>query len=138
MATARELTRGSASRDERELGLAVGLDVFSVVLFVAIGRREHEQGGAFVDVFETAAPFLIGLATAWLVFRAWRRPSKVRTGIMIWPVTVLVGMVVRNLVFDRGTATAFVIVTTLFLGGCFVGWRAVMRAITMRRRTRRV
>ena len=32
----------------------------------------------------------------------------------IWPVTILVGMIVRNLVFDRGTATSFVIVATLF------------------------
>lgn len=136
MATARELTRESSTRDERELGLAVGLDVFSVVLFVAIGRREHDQSGAFAAVLETAAPFLIGLAVAWMLTRAWRRPTKVITGIVIWPVTVLVGMLVRNLVLDRGTATAFVIVTTAFLGACFVGWRAVLRVITMRRRTR--
>jgi hypothetical protein len=33
------------------------------------------------------------------------------------------GMVLRNLVFDRGTAPAFVIVATAFLGATMLGWR---------------
>ena len=49
------------------------------------------------------------------------------TGLTIWPITVLVGMIVRNLVFDRGTATSFVIVATIFLGVTLVGWRALTR-----------
>ena len=53
---------------------------------------------------------------------------------MIWPVTILVGMVVRNLVFDRGTATSFVIVATLFVGAFVVGWRLVLRLVEQRRR----
>jgi hypothetical protein len=117
----------------RDLGLGVGLDVFSVVVFVAIGRRNHDESGAFTGVLETAAPFLIGLAIAWLIVRAWRRPTKVTTGVLIWPITVLVGMIVRNLVFDDGTATSFVIVATVFLGACLVGWRAALKAITARR-----
>jgi Protein of unknown function (DUF3054) len=119
----------------RDLGLAVGLDVFSVVVFVAIGRRNHDESGAFVAVIETAAPFLIGLAVAWLVVRAWRRPTKVITGVLLWPITVLFGMIVRNLVFDDGTAPSFVIVATLFLGACLVGWRTAFTAITRRRAT---
>jgi FtsH-binding integral membrane protein len=84
-------------------------------------------------VFETGAPFLIGLATAWLVTRAWRRPTNLRIALIVWPVTVLVGMIVRRSVFDRGTATAFVIVATLFLGAGLMGWRAGWR-LTERRR----
>jgi hypothetical protein len=49
-------------------------------------------------------------------------------------VTILVGMIVRNAVFDRGTAVSFVIVATVFLGACIVGWRAGFRAIARRRR----
>lgn len=110
-------------QSDRRLALAVGLDVFVVTLFVALGRRTHEQGSAFVDVLETGAPFLIGLAIAWAVVRAWRKPLAVLTAVAIWPVTVLVGMVARRLIFDRGTATAFVVVATLFLGAALVGWR---------------
>ncbi len=114
---------------DRRLATAIGLDVFVVVLFVAIGRRNHEESSAFVDVMKTGAPFLIGLGAAWLTTRAWRRPTALLTGIAVWPVTVLVGMVARRTLFDRGTATSFVVVATLFLGAFLVGWRIAARAI---------
>jgi hypothetical protein len=124
-----------ASRDRvrDRVPLAVGLDVFSVVLFVALGRRSHDESGAFTAVIETAAPFLIGLAAGWAVAQAWKRPTNILTGIVIWPVTILVGMIVRNLVFDRGTATSFVIVATLFVGALLVGWRIALRLLEQRR-----
>lgn len=120
---------------DRRLAAAVGLDVFSIVLFVAIGRRNHDEEPGLVGVLETAAPFLIGLAIAWLIMRAWRRPTSVVTGLGVWPVTILVGMIVRNTIFDEGTATSFVIVATLFVGACLIGWRSAWRAIERRHRT---
>jgi hypothetical protein len=119
---------------DRRLELAIGIDVFAVVLFVALGRRTHDEGSAFAGVMETAAPFLIGLGAGWLVARAWKRPASVFTGLVVWPTTVLVGMIMRNLVFDRGTATSFVIVATLFLGALLVGWRLVFSALARRAR----
>jgi hypothetical protein len=127
---ASDVAIGPATR--QRVWLALGLDVLAVLVFVAIGRRNHDEGNSIGDLFETAAPFLVGLGVGWVVVRAWRRPTKIRTGVMIWPIVVLVGMIVRNLAFDRGTATAFVIVTTLFLGACFVGWRAIFRSVTAR------
>jgi hypothetical protein len=35
-------------------------------------------------------------------------------------------MVLRNYLFDRGTAPAFIIVATMFLGATMLGWRAFM------------
>jgi hypothetical protein len=122
-------------KTDRRLAVAIGLDVFVVVLFVAIGRRNHDEEPGIIGVLQTAAPFLIGLAVAWLIVRAWRRPTSILTGVAIWPITILVGMIARNVVFDEGTATAFVIVATLFLGACLVGWRAVYRLVDRRRRT---
>lgn len=119
--------------DDRRLPLAIGLDTFSILLFVAIGRRSHDESGAFVRIAETAAPFLTGLAIGWLVWRAWRRPARVLTGVAIWPVTILVGMIVRRTLFDDGTAASFVVVATLFVGAMLVGWRAVLRLIDGRR-----
>jgi hypothetical protein len=82
----------------------------------------------------TAAPFLIALAIAWLVLRAWRQPTTVwPTGVGIWAIVVIGGMLLRNLVFDDGTATAFVIVATLFLGLFIVGWRLAFAAIDRHR-----
>ena len=112
--------------------LAAGLDTFVVVLFVAIGRREHEQDSAIAGLIETAAPFLIALALAWLVFRVWKRPTEWQTGVGVWAIVVVVGMLLRNLVFGDGTATAFVIVATLFLALFIVGWRLAFAAIDRR------
>jgi hypothetical protein len=123
---------------DRQLGLAVGLDVFAIVVFVGIGRRTHDEGSVFIEIVETAAPFLIGLATGWGLVRAWRRPTKVFIGIAIWPIVVLVGMVLRNIVFDRGAATSFVVVATLFVGATLVGWRLIYRAIVRRTNSNRV
>ena len=123
--------------NSRRLPVSVGLDVFVVVLFVAIGRRNHEEGSAGRDVIGTAAPFLIGLAAAWVITRAWRRPTSVLTGLAIGPLPLLVGMIVRRLVFDDGSATSFVVVATVFLGVFLVGWRAVWRIIDRRHRHRR-
>jgi hypothetical protein len=111
----------------QRIAVAGALDVASILVFVVIGRRNHDEGVTVGGIAETAAPFLFGLGLAWLVVRAWRRPTSVFTGLLIWPITVLVGMIVRNLVFDDGTATSFVIVTTVFLGATLVGWRVVAK-----------
>ena len=120
---------------ERRVPLAVGIDVFSVTLFVAVGRREHERDSAIAGLIDTAAPFLLALALAWVLLRAWRRPTEWRTGIGIWAITLVAGMLLRNLVFGDGTATSFVIVAASFLALFLVGWR-VAYGLFERRSTR--
>ena len=117
---------------DRRLPLALGLDTFSVVFFVAVGRREHERDSAIAGLIDTAAPFLIGLALVWVVLRAWNRPTDWRTGIGIWAITLVVGMLARGLVFDDGTATSFVIVAALFLALFLIGWRVAFGVIDRR------
>jgi uncharacterized membrane protein (GlpM family) len=110
------------------------LDAAAVVLFVAVGRRSHDEGGnAAVEALKVAAPFLIALVVGWLASRAWRRPDHLVTGVVVWIVTVALGLVLRRLVFDRGTATAFVIVATITLGVLLLGWRAVANRLKRRR-----
>jgi uncharacterized membrane protein (GlpM family) len=118
---------------DRRTPLAAGLDTFAVVLFVAIGRREHDRDTAIAGLVNTAAPFLIALALAWLVLRVWQRPTELRTGIGVWAIVLIAGMLLRNVVFGDGTATSFVIVATLFLGFFLVGWRAAFAVIERRR-----
>ncbi|HEY0520340.1 MAG TPA: DUF3054 domain-containing protein [Ilumatobacteraceae bacterium] len=109
----------------RRATLAAVADVVAIVVFVAIGRRNHDEGTAIDGIATVAAPFLIALAIGWLVARAWNRPMDVDTAFVIWPVTVAVGMVLRNVVFDRGTALPFIIVATVVTGVFLVGWRAL-------------
>lgn len=114
----------------RRTVIAALADVAAIIVFVAIGRRNHHEGDAVDGILTVAAPFLIALAVGWIVARAWARPMQVESAFIIWPVTVAVGMVLRNLVFDRGTALPFIIVATLVTGVFLVGWRMVAARAT--------
>lgn len=129
---------GETGAMDRRAPLAAGLDTFAVVLFVAVGRREHEREATITGLIDTAAPFLIALALAWLVLRVWRRPADILTGVGVWAIVVAAGMVLRNAVFGDGTATSFVIVAMLFLALFLVGWRAAFTVIERRRDRERV
>ena len=113
---------------------AAAFDAIAVLAFVVAGRRSHDEGGnALVETTEVAAPFLIALAVGWLATRAWKRPEAMATGAGIWAITVVLGMLLRRVVFDRGTAASFVIVATLVTAVLLLGWRAVVTATTRRR-----
>ena len=103
-------------------------DAGVVLLFVVIGRRSHDEDGDPVLVaLEVAAPFLIGLALAWVLGRVWVRPLAWRSGVIVWVATVVAGVLLRRFVFDRSTATGFIVVATIFMGVLFNGWRAFAR-----------
>jgi hypothetical protein len=112
-------------RSRRDAALAAVLDVTAIVVFVALGRRTHDESSGVAGVVGTAAPFLIGAALGWLGGRAWRSPLTVATGAVVCAVTLVVGMVLRRVVFDDGTAWSFVVVATLFLALFLIGWRIV-------------
>jgi len=104
--------------------IAAVADLASVVLFVVIGRRSHDEGEAARELLKTLAPFLIGLVAGWTVLIATaRRAVAWRSGVIVWISTVVVGMLLRRLAFNRGTALSFVVVATVFLGVFVVGWR---------------
>jgi hypothetical protein len=78
-------------------------------------------------------PFLAGLVVGWVVMRAWRTPLDILwTGVGVWLVTVLAGMLLR-VVSGQGVQTSFVVVTVLVVGVFLLGWRAVALLIRLRR-----
>jgi len=108
------------------LAAALLADIVCIVVFVVLGRRNHAEGEAASGVVRTAGPFLIALAVGWAAgMRDRRPPVSLRFGLWVWICTLVVGMVLRRMVFDRGTAGAFVVVATLFLGAFLLGWRLV-------------
>lgn len=119
-------TGSTGSPHQQQVGLAALADVLVVIVFVVIGRRSHDEGGALAGIVSTAWPFLVGLGVGWIVTQAWRRPTALATGVGIWIVTVLVGMLVRRFLAGDGTAPAFIVVATIFNGTFLVGWRAIV------------
>lgn len=126
--------------------LAFALDAALVVVFAAIGRASHDDGGAGVlaegglGLATTAWPFLAALVVGWLVSLAWRRPAApLRTGVPVWLVTVGGGMLLRTL-SGQGTALPFVVVATLALLALLVGWRILAALVRggLERRSRTV
>ena len=109
---------------------AAMLDVASIVIFVALGREEHDDVEEASSFFEVLAPFAIALVVAWATTRAWRRPFAWQTGVEVWAITVLLGMALRRMLFDDGTAFAFILVTSAFLGVTIIGWRLLASRMT--------
>jgi FtsH-binding integral membrane protein len=118
---------------DRRAPFAALLDAGFIALFVAIGRRNHDEEATVTGYLGTLWPFLVALLLGWTALRAWRTPTTVRTGVTLWPIVVVVGMLLRRLAGD-GTALAFVIVATVFLGLTLVGWRAIWSFAEARRR----
>ena len=114
----------------KRLALSAIADVAVIVVFVAIGREEHNSGNSIIGLLAIAAPFLIALAIGWLATRVWQNPTGVGRGIGIWLVTILAGMNLRHYVFDDGTATAFIVVASVFTLAGLVGWRLLDGRLT--------
>ena len=111
----------------RAAALRFILDIICVVIFVIVGRRNHNETTDAVGTLRTAAPFLIALLGAWVGAKAWRAPRALSTGVVLWLVTTAVGLGIRRFVFGDGIATPFVIVATLVLGLLLVGTRLQKR-----------
>lgn len=121
------LSSTDARHRVRILIASAAVDALIVALFVAIGRRNHHESTSLGGYVSTVAPFAIALAATWTIGRVWRAPVSARAGIEVWLGTVSAGMVLRKFAFGDGTATAFVIVATVFLGTLLNGWRTLAR-----------
>jgi hypothetical protein len=113
--------------------LALIADAVLVLVFVLIGRASHDENpvlGALVTYW----PFLVALLAGWALARAWQNPLAVlRGGVPIWVTTVALGMLLRVL-SGQGVQWSFVIVTSVVLAVFLLGWRAIARLVTSRRR----
>ena len=118
---------------------AAVLDAVLILVFVLIGRRNHEEALALGGIAQTAWPFLVGATAGWLATRAWRSPFGLwPTGTVIWAATVGGGMLLR-VASGQGVQLAFVIVAALTLAAMLLGWRLVALFVTRRStRTNRV
>ena len=54
------------------------VDASAILLFAALGRRNHGEGTALIGVLVVAAPFLAGWTTAWFITGLHRTPTSAR------------------------------------------------------------
>jgi len=123
----------TSDRRSSTAAVALAADLACVLVFTALGRRNHDEGVSLAGVAETAWPFITGTLVGWLVSRGWRRPTAVApTGIVVWVCTVVVGMGLRKAT-SAGIAVSFIVVASLVTALLLLGWRAVLAAVTRRR-----
>ena len=112
------------------------LDVLLVVVFVAIGQREHTTQNGVLGLLATASPFLIGLLVSSLAFcqvRAHRWLQVWPAGIGVWLGTLALGLVLR-VAFDQGGAPLpFIVVAAISLAVFLLGRRALSGLLLRRR-----
>ena len=105
---------------------ALAYDIVCVLALVVIGTSNHNEDTGLAGVLYVATPFLISVVGSRLYALSLRKGvQSVEDGVTVVLYTVGIGMILRRFVFDRGIATAFIIVATLFLGSTMLGWRAV-------------
>lgn len=110
------------------------LDVVAVVVFVVVGRSEHDSTGGLAGWFQITWPFVAGVLLGWVLAQAWRAPVAVfPVGLVVWVSTVGGGMLLRFAV-GEGTASSFILVTAAVLGVLMLGWRLVHLAVSRFRR----
>ena len=105
---------------------ALLFDALCVLLMVVIGTRNHKTDTGITGILFVAAPFWIATAVAHLAPLLQLVKKAEPHVVVVWGYTILMGMLLRNFVFNRGTAPAFVIVATVFLGITMFGWRALL------------
>lgn len=116
----------------RRVARSMVVDVALVLVFVAIGRRNHDESTALAGVADTAAPFLIALFPGWIaVLFARLEPTSLRAGGAVVASTVVFGMLWRSTLSGESTPVAFVLVATGFLTLFLLGWRVL--ALLLRR-----
>jgi hypothetical protein len=99
------------------------VDILAVLIFVVVGRRNHDEANTVAGILQTSAPFLISLAVAWLALRLLKIRRRITMALFVWAVTVGGGLTLRNVAFGDGTALSFIVVTTITLGVLIVGAR---------------
>jgi len=101
------------------------IDLLVVLAFAVAGQSSHYGAVTVSGVLLTAWPFAVGALVGWILTggAGWALRS-LRAGLVIWPVTLLVGMGLRWLT-GSGTAPTFVLVAAGVFGVGLLGWRAI-------------
>ena len=103
----------------------LGIDLVLTLIFTIIGRASHGEPLSLAGIVETAWPFLTAVIVGSLLAQ-WAGGPWWRQGLIVWPVTVALGLILR-VASGRTAAFGFIVVTTVVLALFLLGWRFVVR-----------
>ena len=104
------------------------VDALAILLFAALGRRNHDEGSTVTGVLVVAWPFLAGWTIAWFATRLRRHPRAPAAAARALALAIPVALLLR-VATGRGIAPAFIVVAIVFLGLVLVGRRALFALI---------
>jgi Protein of unknown function (DUF3054) len=112
--------------------IRIALDLVLVVVFAIIGRVSHGEALTPGGILLTGWPFLVGCLLGSVLACVVLRLSWLREGLLVWAITVVVGMLLRGIT-GGSLAIGFLIVATIVLAVFLIGWRMVAWRITVGR-----
>jgi hypothetical protein len=107
-------------------------DLVLVLVFAVIGRASHGEVLSLGGVLQTAWPFLLACLIGSVLACVVLRLGWLREGLLVWAITVVVGMLLRG-VTGGGLAMGFLIVATIVLAVFLIGWRMIAWRVTVAR-----
>jgi len=110
--------------------IRIALDLVLVVVFAIIGRASHGEALTPGGILLTGWPFLVGCLLGSVLACVVLRLSWLREGLLVWAITVVVGMLLRGIT-GGSLAIGFLIVATIVLAVFLIGWRMVAWRITV-------
>jgi Protein of unknown function (DUF3054) len=110
----------------------IAIDLVLVVVFAVVGRASHGEALSLDGLLVTGWPFLLGCLIGSVLASVVLRLSWPREGLLVWAITVVLGMLLRAIT-GGGMAIGFLIVATIVLAVFLIGWRMVAWRITVAR-----
>lgn len=112
------------------------IDAVLIVIFAIIGVSSHDGDIGVANVARVAIPFLV----PYLLFALAIKPSKLihnifPVGIALWLLTVILGPMLRLVIFHDTSALAFILVTAGALGAFLLGRRGISTLVSRKRKT---
>jgi len=107
-------------------------DLVLVLVFAVIGRASHGEVLSAGGVLQTGWPFLVACLVGSVLACVVLRLGWLREGLLVWAITVVVGMLLRGIT-GGGLAVGFLVVATLVLAVFLIGWRMIVWRMTVAR-----
>lgn len=111
------------------------IDAVLIVIFAIIGVSSHDGDLGILNIARVAIPFML----PYLLLAVAIKPGQLihnvfPTGIALWLITVILGPVLRAIMFGDSSAMAFILVTAGVLGVFLLGRRIISTLVNRRQK----